>query len=72
MFVPVQTRIPFRAGEFIVRTKVFDVFFIVSPIARVARHRAFEPAIDCDIIPTVLSDARLTASNHSTLNLLAT
>ena len=72
MFFPVQTRNPLRVGEFIVRTKVFDVFFIVSPVARVARHRAFEPAIDCDVIPTVLSDARHTASNHSALNLLAT
>lgn len=38
------------------RTNVCDVFFIISPVARVARHLAFEPAIDCDVIPIILSD----------------
>lgn len=39
-----------------VRTNVCDVFFIISPVARVARHLAFEPAIDCNVIPIILSD----------------
>lgn len=39
-----------------VKTNVCDVPFIISPVARVARHLAFEPAIDCDVIPIALPD----------------